>query len=210
MRDLVIAGGWIMIPILLCSIAAFAIMAERMWSLRRRHIIPTDVLAHVWQTWQKSQSSTATMQSLKDSSPMANILVTGLENARLGRELMKQRIEEAASHVIHDMEKFLNTLGTIAAIAPLLGLLGTVIGMIKVFSAIVVHGSGDTGVLAGGISQALITTAAGLVIAIPSLFAHRYLLRYIDELSIEMEAEAIKLIDTFFAEKINGSKESNV
>ncbi len=200
MRELVFAGGWLMIPILLCSVVAAAIIAERLWSLRRSQIIPAGLLAKVWEMRKNNQLNPDGLAQIQEGSPMGRILVAGLTNARFGRQIMKERIEDVASHVVHDMERFMNTLGTIAAIAPLLGLLGTVIGMIKVFSAIVVHGSGDTAVLAGGISQALITTAAGLIIAIPSLFAHRYLSRYIDELTVEMEAEAIKLLDALHQE----------
>ncbi len=192
MRELVIAGGWMMVPILLCSVAALAIIAERFWSLRRSRIIPDGLLA----------KARREMKQFKDDSPMGRILSSGLSNAHFGREIMKERIEEVAGHVVHDLERFLSTLGTIAAISPLMGLLGTVIGMIQVFSALVIHGSGDTTVLAGGISQALITTAAGLIVAIPSLFAHRYFVRHIDELTVEMEIEAIKLMDSLFIEKI--------
>jgi biopolymer transport protein ExbB len=200
------AGGWMMIPILLCSVAAFAITAERVWSLRRKNIIPEGLLVKTWEMRKSNQLTPESLKQLKDGSPMGKIIAAGLSNSRYGRDIMKERIEEVASHVIHDMERFLNTLGSIAAISPLLGLLGTVIGMIKVFSAIVVHGSGDTAVLAGGISQALITTAAGLMIAIPSLFAHRYLSRHIDELSVEMEAEALKLLDALHTEKQKDNK----
>jgi biopolymer transport protein ExbB len=199
-REIVVAGGWMMIPILLCSVASIGIIAERFWSLRKSQIIPEGLLAKAWEMRKNNDLTPESLKALQDSSPMGQILAVGLKNARFGRQIMKERIEDVASHVIHEMERFLNTLGTIAAISPLLGLLGTVIGMIKVFSAIVVHGSGDTAVLAGGISQALITTAAGLMIAIPSLFAHRYLSRYIDELSVEMEAEAIKLLDALHQE----------
>lgn len=200
MRELVFAGGWLMIPLLLCSVVAAAIIAERLWSLRRSQIIPVGLLTRVWDMRKSNQLTAESLAQIQEGSPMGRILAAGLVNARFGRQIMKERIEDVASHVVHDMERFMNTLGTIAAIAPLLGLLGTVIGMIKVFSAIVVHGSGDTAVLAGGISQALITTAAGLIIAIPSLFGHRYLSRYIEELTVEMEAEAIKLLDALHQE----------
>ncbi len=196
------AGGWMMAPILLCSVVAVAIAGERFWSLRRSQIIPPGLLSKVWDMRKSNQLSPETLKSLKDGSPMGKIIAAGLGNVRFGREIMKERIEEVAAHAIHDMERFLNTLGTIAAIAPLLGLLGTVLGMINVFSAIVVHGSGDTAILADGISQALITTAAGLIVAIPSLFVHRYLSRYIDDLSVEMEAEAIKLLDALHVENL--------
>lgn len=208
MRELVFAGGWMMIPLLLCSVAAFAIIVERIWSLRKSQIIPEGLLHKAWEMRKNNQLSADNIKQLQDSSPMGRILAAGLANARFGREIMKERIEDVAAHAIHEMERFLNTLGTIAAISPLLGLLGTVIGMIKVFSAIVVHGSGDTAVLAGGISEALITTAAGLMIAIPALFAHRYLTRYIDELTVEMEAEAMKLLDAMHSEKLLSTQAS--
>ena len=114
---------------------------------------------------------------------------------------MKESIEEVASHVIHDMERYLNTLGTVAAITPLLGLLGTVIGMIKVFTAIRLEGTGNAAVLAGGISEALITTAAGLTVAIPSLFFYRFFMRRVDELVIYMEQEAMKLVEVLNADR---------
>ena len=204
MEELVFAGGWMMIPILLCSVVAFGIIAERIWSLRKSQIIPAGLLNKVWEMVKANKLDADNLKKLQDESPMGRILAAGLMSVKQGvsnRTVTKERIEEVAGHVIHDMERFLNTLGTIAAIAPLLGLLGTVIGMIKVFSAIVVHGSGDTAVLAGGISEALITTAAGLMVAIPALFAHRYLTRYIDELTVEMEGEAMKLLDSLYSER---------
>lgn len=197
MFELIKSGGWMMLPILVCSVVALAISAERFWTLRRSNIIPEGLLTRVWDLRKQNQLTAENIKLLKEGSPMGRIIVAGLGNARFGREMMKESIEDVARHVVHDMERFLSTLGTIAAITPLLGLLGTVFGMIEVFSAIVVHGSGDTAVLAGGISQALITTAAGLMVGIPSLFFHRYLTRRIDELSVTMEGEAMILLDGF-------------
>lgn len=201
MFELVKSGGWMMLPILLCSVTAFAISIERLWSLRKSAVVPEGLVAQVWAWRRNNQLNSEKLQSLRAESAMGRIVATGLISAKHGREVMKESIQEAATHVVHDLERFLSTLGTIAAIAPLLGLLGTVIGMIKVFSAIVIHGTGDTAVLAGGISEALITTAAGLIVAIPSLFCHRYLSRHIDELSVIMEMEAIKLVDAIHSEK---------
>jgi biopolymer transport protein ExbB len=127
-------------------------------------------------------------------------LAAGLANAKHGREIMKESIEDTASHIIHDLERYLNALGTIAAVAPLLGLLGTVLGMIRVFTEIMVQGTGNAGVLAGGISEALITTASGLCVAIPALVMHRYFLRRIDEIVVTMEQDAIKLINAMHGE----------
>ena len=118
------------------------------------------------------------LREVKSGSPLGQILAAGITSHRRGRDLMKESIEEVANHVVHELERYLNTLGTVAAITPLLGLLGTVIGMIKVFTAIQLEGTGNTAVLAGGISEALITTAAGLTVAIPSLFFHRYFQRF--------------------------------
>jgi biopolymer transport protein ExbB len=205
--ELIKSGGWMMLPILLCSVVALAISAERFWTLRKSNIIPEGLLGKVWDLRKQNQLTPENIKLLKEGSPMGRIIVAGLNNARFGRDLMKESIEDVARHVVHDMERFLSTLGTIAAITPLLGLLGTVFGMIKVFSAIVIHGSGDTAVLAGGISQALITTAAGLMVAIPSLFFHRYLTRRIDELSVTMEAEAMKLLDAFQKENRTSSSQ---
>jgi biopolymer transport protein ExbB len=118
--------------------------------------------------------------------------------------MMKTSIEEAGRQVVHELERFLNTLGTIASVTPLLGLLGTVVGMIKVFAAIMIHGVGDPGILAGGISEALITTAAGLTVAIPSLIFHRYFERLVDEYVLNMEEEALKLIDVMHGDREEG------
>ncbi|WP_257283912.1 MotA/TolQ/ExbB proton channel family protein [Endozoicomonas sp. SESOKO1] len=195
MFELVKSGGWLMVPILLSSVIAMAIIFERLWTLRPSRIAPKNTLSQVWK-WIKSNGlDNRRLDQLKAGSPLGEILAAGLTNARSGREIMKESIEEQAGKVIHDLERYLNTLGTIAAIAPLLGLLGTVIGMIDVFTVLMVEGTGNAGVLAGGISKALITTAAGLTVAIPALIFHRYFTRRIDELVVAMEQDAIKLVE---------------
>jgi biopolymer transport protein ExbB len=141
------------------------------------------------------------MKEIKKASPLGRIMVAGLNNARHGREIMKESIQEAATEVVHELERFLTALGTIAAITPLLGLLGTVIGMIKVFAAIMAQGTGNASVLAGGISEALITTATGLAVAIPTLIFHRHLQRKVDTLVVDMEQEAIKLVEIVHGER---------
>jgi biopolymer transport protein ExbB len=141
------------------------------------------------------------LRRIKLSSPLGAILAAGLLNRHHGREMMKTSIEEAGRQVVHELERFLNSLGTIASITPLLGLLGTVVGMIKVFAAIMIHGVGDPGILAGGISEALLTTAAGLTVAIPSLIFHRYFERLVDEYVLNMEEEALKLIDVMAGDR---------
>jgi biopolymer transport protein ExbB len=184
-----------MIPILLCSIIAFAICVERFWTLNPQKIAPPDLIAHVWIWLKNNQLDAQKMRQLKQSSPLGKILAAGLSNSSHGRDVMKESIQEAASHVVHDLEKYLNALGTVAAVSPLLGLLGTVVGMIRVFNEIVTQGTGNASVLAGGISEALITTAAGLVVAIPALIMHRFYNRRVDNVVVELEQQAIKLVD---------------
>jgi biopolymer transport protein ExbB len=193
--ELISAGGWLMLPILVSSVIAVAIVIERLWTLRSRKIAPPALLGQVWRWVKEGQLDAEKLKMLRADSPLGEVLAAGLANSRHGRDIMKESIQEAAGKVIHEMERYLSTLGTIAAITPLLGLLGTVVGMIDVFSAIMAQGTGNTGVLAGGISKALMTTAAGLTVAIPALFFHRFLLRRIDELVIAMEQEATKLVE---------------
>ena len=190
-----------MFPILLCSIAAFGIAVERLWTLRPNKIAPAGLVSQVWSWIKSNQLDSSKVKSLSTHSSLGRILAVGLINSKYGREIMKESITETASHEIHKMERFLNALGTISAITPLLGLLGTVIGMIRVFTAIVVEGSGNAAVLAGGISEALITTAAGLTVGIPALFFYRFFTRRIEEISISMEQQAIKLVDAIHGER---------
>ncbi|HEY9134869.1 MAG TPA: MotA/TolQ/ExbB proton channel family protein [Pseudomonadales bacterium] len=201
MFELVKSGGWLMLPIVLCSIAAFGICLERLWTLRPGKIAPMGLVGQVWGWIKKNQLDSKKITNLGRHSSLGRILAVGLINSKYGRDIMKESIAETASHEIHKMERFLNTLGTIAAITPLLGLLGTVLGMIRVFTAIVVEGSGNATVLAGGISEALITTAAGLTVGIPALFFHRFFTRRIEEISINMEQQAIKLVDAVHGER---------
>lgn len=201
MFELVKAGGWLMIPIIVCSVMAAAICVERFWTLRPSQVAPRNLLATVWNWVRKGELDNDRLRQLRMGSPLGQILAAGLTSSRWGREVMKESIEEVAHQVVHEMERYLNTLGTIAAITPLLGLLGTVIGMIKVFTSIQMEGTGNAAVLAGGISQALITTAAGLTIAIPSLFFYRFFQRRVDELVVGMEQEAIKLVEALHGER---------
>ncbi|MFP8966068.1 MotA/TolQ/ExbB proton channel family protein [Pokkaliibacter sp. CJK22405] len=202
MLELIIAGGWTMVPLLLCSIIALAICLERFWTLRRHRVAPTYLLAEVWESISQHRLDNARLQSLRKGSPLGEIMAAGLLNAKHGRDVMKESIEEAAAQVVHELERYLSTLGSIAGIAPLLGLLGTVIGMIKIFAQITQAGSGNTAMLAGGISEALLTTATGLVIAIPAVFCHRMLQRRVDTLVVDMEAQVVKLV-----EMVHGDRE---
>ncbi len=195
MLELVKAGGWLMVPILLCSVAAMAIVAERFWTLQQERVAPQNLVVQVWQWALAGVVSEQRLRNLRDGSALGRILAAGLVNRDRERDVMKESIEDVGRHVVHELERYLNALGTIASITPLLGLLGTVIGMIKVFAVITTQGVGDPGVLAGGISEALITTAAGLTVAIPSLMFHRYFRARIDELVITMEQEALKMVE---------------
>lgn len=201
MQSIIVAGGWLMLPLVLCSIAVIAISIERYWTLNPKKIAPKHQLAQVWSWIKNNQVNADRLRELKQSSELGKILSAGLSNSRYGRETMKDSVQEAANQVIHSMERYVGALGTIAAVAPLLGLLGTVIGMIKVFVAIELEGTGNAGALAGGISEALITTAAGLVVAIPAMIAHRFYIRRIDSLAVTMEQEAVKLVDALHSDR---------
>jgi biopolymer transport protein ExbB len=195
-----------MVPILLCSVISAAICVERFWTLRATQIVPKNLLVQVWNWIRSNEMDNKKLRELRAGSPLGQILAAGISNHKRGREQMKESIEEVAGHVVHEMERYLNTLGTVAAVTPLLGLLGTVIGMIKVFTAIKLEGTGNAAVLAGGISEALITTAAGLSVAIPSLFFFRFFQRRVDELVITMEQEALKLVEVLNGDRTNAEK----
>jgi biopolymer transport protein ExbB len=195
MIEIIQAGGWLMLPIILCSVVAVAITIERIWTLQPRRVLPQGLATRVWEWARDRQLDQKHLDILAANSPMGQVLAAGLANRHQEREVLKEKVQDTGRHVVHELERYLNTLGTIAAITPLLGLLGTVIGMVKVFTAITTAGVGNPGVLAGGISEALITTAAGLSVAIPSLIAYRYLRGRVDALVVEMEKEAMKLID---------------
>ncbi|GIT23710.1 MAG: translocation protein TolQ [Gammaproteobacteria bacterium] len=201
MLEIVRAGGWLMFPILLCSIVSIAIVIERFWTLSATRISPKYVVAQVW-TWLKNNQLDSTkLRELRLSSPLGQILAAGLLSSKHGRVAMIDSIEQTAAQVVHDMERYLNALGTIAAITPLLGLLGTVVGMIRVFSEIMLQGTGNANALAGGISEALITTAAGLTVAIPTYMFHRYFNRKVDSLVLSLEHESIKLVDAIHSDR---------
>lgn len=195
MFELIRAGGWLMVPIIGCSILALAITVERFINLRRRKVLPPGLLASIWETLKSGNMTAEKLRAIKRESPLGSILAAGLNNSKSGREIMKESMEEEAGNVVHQLERFLNALGIIAAITPLMGLLGTVVGMIHVFAEIMQVGTGNANVLAGGISQALVTTAAGLLIAIPALVVYRILQRHIDSLMLTMEQEATKLVE---------------
>lgn len=195
MFEIVKAGGWLMLPLILCSILAATIIVERLITLQTRRVIPPEMAAKVWHWVEKNELDDRHVRALQVSSPLGQILAAGLRNRGRGRDSIKESIEDTGRHVVHELERFMNSLGTIAAISPLLGLLGTVIGMVKVFAAITAHGVGNPAELSGGISEALITTAAGLVVAIPALIGFRHLRSRVDGLVVQMEKEAMKLVE---------------
>jgi biopolymer transport protein ExbB len=207
--ELVKAGGWLMLPIILCSVAALAIVVERFWFLQRKRVTPKHLVAQVWHWARQNELDESRIQFLKANSPLGRIIATGLINRHHPREIMKESIEDAGRHIVPELDRFLNTLGTIAAITPLLGLLGTVVGMIDVFTAIIEHGVGNPADLAEGISKALITTAAGLSVAIPALMFYRYLRGHVNELIITMEQEALKLIEVLHGDRENEEEVSD-
>jgi biopolymer transport protein ExbB len=182
-------------PIIACSIFALGIVVERLWTLQEKRVIPPDRVQKVRQLLEAGQVTDKVIAALERDSPLGRVLAAGLANRHRSREIMMERLEDTGRHVVHELERFLNALGTIASISPLLGLLGTVTGIIKAFNAINAGGMGDARMLSGGISEALITTAAGLLVAIPALIAYRYLRARVDRIVIEMEKRAIELAD---------------
>ena len=183
-----------MVPIMLCSVISVAIIIERLWTLKTENVAPPDLVVDIEQLLEQQELTQDRLEELEHSSYLGRILVAGLCVSNQIPAEIRRSIEEAGRHVVHELEKYLNALGTIAAITPLLGLLGTVIGMIKVFAAITAVGVGNPQILAGGISEALITTAAGLSVGIPSLMFHRYFKGKINELTVDMEQHALRLL----------------
>ncbi|MFV1996398.1 MAG: MotA/TolQ/ExbB proton channel family protein [Acidiferrobacterales bacterium] len=204
MFELIKTGGWVMWPIILCSIAATAIVGERLWSLQRKYVTPPSLMPQVQQWLNSNELDGARIDLLRNSSPLGKILAAGLINRNHSREIVKEAVEDAGRHVVPDLERFLNALGTVAAITPFLGLFGTVIGMIDMFAGISTQGIGDPAVVAGGIAQALVTTAAGIAVAIPSVMFYRYFRARVNELLMDMEQDAIQLIEILHGERESG------
>ncbi len=195
MLELIKAGGWVMLPIIVLAVLALAIILERFWSLRRREVLPPGLGEEV-REWARGRTlDPKHIEVLRKNSPLGELLAAGLDVRHRPREIIKERIEDSGRHIAHRLERFLNTLGTIAAVGPLLGLLGTVFGMIVMFLDILTAGVGDANRLAGGIGQALISTAAGLCLAIPALMFHRYLRGVVTGYVVDMEKQATALLD---------------
>jgi biopolymer transport protein ExbB len=199
MWELVQAGGYFMWPIILCSVAAVGILLERLWTLQRKRVLPEELIKKVSQLAEAGQVNAKVIEALEKNSPLGRVMAAALANRDRGRDIMMERVQDTGRHVVHELERFLNTLGTIASISPLLGLLGTVTGIIRAFNAVMLGGMGDPRLLAGGISEALITTAGGLAVAIPSFIAYRYLRGKVERIVIDMEKIAVSFADSLGA-----------
>jgi biopolymer transport protein ExbB len=204
MLEIVQAGGWLMVPIIAGSVIAVAIVLERLWTLQEKRVLPTDITTQGWEWVRRNQLDAKHIQIVHQSSPLGQVLAAALAYRHAPRDELKEAIEDNGRHVVHELERYLNPLGTIAAITPLLGLLGTVSGMIRAFTAITAQGVGNPTVLAGGIAEALITTAAGLTVAIPSLIAYRYLRARVDGLVVMIEKESIRFIEALLQHQRSG------
>lgn len=200
MFEIVKAGGIMMGPIILASIIAAAIILERLWTLQEKRVLPVELTEKVWRWVEQHQIQDKHVSALKQNSPLGKILAAGLANRHRPRTIIKESIEDTGRHVVHELDRFIGTLGTIASLSPLMGLLGTVLGMIQTFNAITTEGIGNPAALAGGIAQALITTAAGLTVAIPALIGYKFLRGKVEGLVVRMEKEAIKLVEAMEAQ----------
>lgn len=189
------AGGWAMMPILVCSAIALAIVLERFWTLRRASVMPPGLGGEVREWARSGKLDPQHLAALSAGSPLGELLASALAVRERSREIIKERLEDTGRHVAHRMERYLNTLGTIALIGPLLGLFGTVIGLIRMFLDVMRGGVGDPMKMAGGIGEALICTASGLVVAIPAYVLHRYFRARVTGYCVDMEKEATALLD---------------
>ena len=202
MLDIIRAAGWPIIPLLFASIIALALIIERSISLRRAHIVPAGLLERVVGELRQGGVTDDLVARVQGHSPLGQVLAAGLRNVRAPRDIMKESIEETGRGVAHELERFLTTLGTIAAVSPLMGLFGTVVGMIEIFGATNPAGGGtDPQQLAHGISIALYNTGFGLLIAIPALVAHRHFRALVDSFVVDMEQQAIKLVELTHGER---------
>jgi len=200
MFEIVKAGGIMMGPIILASIVTAAIFLERLWTLQTKRVLPAELTEKVWRWVEQGQIQDKHIAALQQNSPLGKILAAGLANRNRDRVVIREAIEDTGRHVVHELDRFIGMVGTIASLSPLMGLLGTVFGMIRTFNAITTAGIGNPASLAGGIAEALITTAAGLTVAIPALLAYKYLRGRVQTLVVQMEKEAIKLVESLEAQ----------
>ncbi|MEY2167536.1 MULTISPECIES: MotA/TolQ/ExbB proton channel family protein [unclassified Rhodanobacter] len=189
------AGGWAMLPILVCSLVALAIVLERCWTLRRKAVLPPGLGEEVRQWARAGQLDPKHLEALSNGSPLGELLAAALAVRSQSRDIIKERIEDTGRHIVHEMERYLSTLGTIALIGPLLGLFGTVIGLIRMFMQVMAGGIGDPAKMAGGIGEALICTASGLTVAIPAYVLHRWFRSRVAGYCVQMEKQATALLD---------------
>ena len=194
------AAGWPIWPLLLASIIALALIIERLYTLRMSNVLPIGLLQSVLATLRQGGYDAARLQALEESSPLGRVLAAGIRNQNASREIMREAIEESGRMVYHQLERYLTTLGTIASIAPLLGLLGTLVGMIEIFGS-QAPGSGSPEQLAHGISIALYNTAFGLLIAIPALIFWRHFRALVDGYVVDMEQQAVKLVEVIHGDR---------
>ena len=195
MIEIIKAAGWPIWPIIFCSVIAVAIIAERFYSLRREAVVPKNLLGETVSKLKTSGVTQDLISKTEASSPLGRVFVAGLKNLGSTKEVMKEAIEETGLEVAHEMDRYLTTLGTIATMAPLLGLLGTIIGMIEIFGASTPTGITDPARLAHGISTALYYAAFGIIVALPSLVFYRHFRSTVDSLMVQMELQAVKLVE---------------
>jgi biopolymer transport protein ExbB len=210
MWEIVKSGGPFMVPIILCSIVLVGIVLERLWTLQRKRVLPQELIKKVSQLAEANQVNAKVIDALEKNSPLGRVLAAALANRDRGRAIMMERVEDTGRHVTHELERFVNSVGTIASISPLLGLLGTVTGIINAFKAVMLGGMGDPRMLAQGISEALICTAGGLAVAIPAYIAHRYLRGKVERIVIEMEKVAVNFADSLGATLQGGEGDGGI
>jgi biopolymer transport protein ExbB len=197
---LIQAAGWPIWPLIIASVLALAIIFERFYSLRRQQVMPPNLLEQTLANLRQHGPNPDLMRALMEGSPLGRVLATGIRNVGLSREVMKESLEEAGRAVAHDLDRYLMSLGTIASVAPLMGLLGTVIGMVEIFGSQTPTG-GNPAVLAHGISVALYNTAFGLIVAIPSMIFYRFFRGRVDAYLVEMEQQAVRLVEIVHGER---------
>ncbi|HUQ09511.1 MAG TPA: MotA/TolQ/ExbB proton channel family protein [Steroidobacteraceae bacterium] len=210
MWEIVKSGGIFMVPIVISSIVLVGIVFERLWTLQRKRVLPQELIKKVSQLAEANQVNAKVIEALEKNSPLGRVLAAALANRDRGRAIMMERVEDTGRHVVHELERFVNSVGTIASIAPLLGLLGTVTGIINAFKAVMLGGMGDPRMLAQGISEALVCTAGGLTVAIPAYIAHRYLRGKVERIVVEMEKVAVNFADSLGASQQGGESDGGI
>lgn len=200
MWEIILAAGWPIWPLIMASVIALAIIVERFWALRANVVAPNNLLPEVQKWLDQGGVNRETLVKLENHSMLGKIFASALASANHSREVTKESIEETGRAVAHNLERYLATLGTIATVAPLLGLLGTVIGMVELFGSFTTGGH-DIAQFARGISVALYNTAAGIVVAVPAMIAYRYFRNKVDGLLVDMEQQAIKLVEIIHGER---------